>query len=425
MYYCKEKLDYETIRNLYTQGCTKNELVGIEYERIPVDEITNETIAYNGEFGVKRFLQEFAKMHNWECILDEDVIIGLKKGHDTITLEPGSQVEYSIEPQESVTLLKERIEKIDSDMSFLLYKYGIKLFNYGVSPISTHKNIKLMPKKRYKHMADYLWGILSDVMMRETAGIQVGIDFSSEEDAMEKFLMANLVSPFMTAAFSNSPIRGGVDTGYKSFRALAWLNTDNERCGFATKLVENITFNDYIDSMLDTPMIFFKRGNDLIYLDGKITFNQFLKHGYDGYEATADDYKLHANMCFPDIRMRKFIEIRNHDCVGDGLEYAIPAIYKGLLYNKDSMNSVKELLKGLSGTDICEFRYNVPRFALQTKIKNVLAKDIALEILKIAYNALDKKNDEDSEYILPMVELTKKGLTPGDVNTYMNHLMVG
>lgn len=84
-------------------------------------------------------------------------------------------------------------------------------------------------------MAKYLWGILADVMMRETAGIQCCIDFKSEEDAMRKFKLANKLSPFMTAMFANSPIRGGVDTGYKSFRALAWLNTDNDRCGFAGK----------------------------------------------------------------------------------------------------------------------------------------------------------------------------------------------
>ena len=70
-------------------------------------------------------------------------------------------------------------------------------------------------------MARYLWGILSDVMMRETAGIQCCIDFSSEEDAMRKFKLANKLTAFMTAMFANSPIRGGVDTGYKSFRALS------------------------------------------------------------------------------------------------------------------------------------------------------------------------------------------------------------
>ena len=90
-------------------------------------------------------------------------------------------------------------------------------------------------------------GYLSDVMMRETAGIQVGIDFKSEEDAMRKFRLANLIMPFSTAMFANSKIRGGVDTGYKSFRALAWLNTDNERCGFATDFNKKMCFKDFIN----------------------------------------------------------------------------------------------------------------------------------------------------------------------------------
>ena len=115
-------------------------------------------------------------------------------------------------------------------------------------------------------MANYLWGILSDVMMRETAGIQVGIDFRSEEDAMKKFRLANLMMPFSTAMFANSKIRGGVDTGYKSFRALAWLNTDNERCGFALDFDKNMCFKDYILKLLDTPMIFINRENKCISL---------------------------------------------------------------------------------------------------------------------------------------------------------------
>ena len=36
------------------------------------------------------------------------------------------------------------------------------------------------------------------------------------------------------------------------------------------------------------------------------------------------------------------------------------------------------------------------------------------EILNIAYQSLDSKGDNDSEFILPIMELTKQGLTPGD-----------
>lgn len=415
MNYCKEKLSYENILKEYQNGCKHTETIGMEYERLPIDKSTNEAASYYGLFGVCELLKEFAEIDNWDYLLDNNEIIGLKKLHDTITLEPGAQIEYSIEPQKTVTDLKNKIESIDSALNILLDKYGIKLINYGVSPISTYKKIKLIPKRRYKYMADYLWGILSDVMMRETAGIQVGVDYSSEEDAMNKLRIASIISPFMTAMFANSSIRGGVDTGYKSFRALAWLNTDNERCGFPTDLTRENDFTNYINNVIESPMIFITRNNKIINIDGKITFKQFLKYGYQGYQAEMKDYKLHANLYFPDVRLRQFIEIRNHDCVGNGLEYSIPAIYKGIMYNKDAMEEIEYLLKNISPRDIEEFRYHVPRLALDTKIKNILAKDIAAEILNIAYQSLDYKNDNDSEYILPIMELTKQGLTPGDI----------
>ena len=415
MNYCKEKLSYEDILKEYQKGYKHTETIGMEYERLPIDKSTNEAASYYGLFGVCELLKEFAEIDNWDYLLDNNEIIGLKKLHDTITLEPGAQIEYSIEPQKTVTDLKNKIESIDSALNILLDKYGIKLINYGVSPISTYKKIKLIPKRRYKYMADYLWGILSDVMMRETAGIQVGVDYSSEEDAMNKLRIASIISPFMTAMFANSSIRGGVDTGYKSFRALAWLNTDNERCGFPTDLTRENDFTNYINNVIESPMIFITRNNKIINIDGKITFKQFLKYGYQGYQAEIEDYKLHANLYFPDVRLRQFIEIRNHDCVGNGLEYSIPAIYKGIMYNKDAMEEIDYLLKNISPRDIEEFRYHVPRLALDTKIKNILAKDIAAEILNIAYQSLDYKNDNDSEYILPIMELTKQGLTPGDI----------
>ena len=414
MYYCKEKLSYEDILKEYQKGCKQTETIGMEYERLPIDKETNEAASYYGLFGVCELLKEFARIDNWDYLLDGDEIIGLKKLHDTITLEPGAQIEYSIEPQKTVADLKTKIEAIDSVLNVILDKYGINLINYGVSPISTYKKIELIPKRRYKYMADYLWGILSDVMMRETAGIQVGIDYSSEEDAMNKLRLASLMSPFMTAMFANSSVRGGVDTGYKSFRALAWLNTDNERCGFATDLTSENDFTNYINNLMESPMIFIMRNNKIIYIDGKITFKQFMKYGYQGFEADMEDYKLHANLYFPDVRLRQFVEIRNHDCVGGGLEYSIPAIYKGIMYNKDAMDEVNYLLKKLAPRDIEEFRFHVPRTALDTRIKNILAKDIAAEILNIAYQSLDSKGDNDSEFILPIMELTKQGLTPGD-----------
>lgn len=415
MTHCKERLSLNDLTQLFYKGCKTEKLLGLEYERLPVNKYTNTAVSYYGESGVCQILKEYAKLDNWDYILDDNEIIGLKKLHDTITLEPGAQVELSIEPSISVSGLKSKIDEINLTLKDIFDKFDAKLLNYGIYPKTTYKNIKLIPKKRYKYMANYLWGILSDVMMRETAGIQVGIDFKSEEDAIKKFNLANKLSPFVTAMYANSNIRGGVDTGYKSFRALAWLNTDNERCGFATKL-KDMTFEDYVKTLLEVPMIFIVRGDKYINIDGKINFKQFIQNGYEGFDAEIDDFKLHANLFFPEIRLRNFIEIRNHDCVNEEYMYSLLAMYKGIFYNEDALNETEELLKKFSYNDISEFRYNVPRFALDTKVKGTSIKDITKEILKISENSLKSTNDNDLEYLEKIIELNSQNLTPGDIS---------
>ena len=361
----KQRLEYQDILDLYTSGCKEKNLrkTGIEYERLPVSMVTGKAVDYHGEFGVCSFLRGFARAENWDYITDDYNIIGLKQGHDTITLEPGCQVELSVEPQF-------RIEQLEK---------------------------------------------MSDVMMRETAGIQVCFDFESEEDAMRKFKIANKLSPFVTAMFANSPVRGGVDTGYKSFRALSWLNTDNERCGFAGKLQEDFSFDEYINYVMETPVIFINRNGAPVNFNGKINFKEFMLSGRDGFEPELEDYLLQANLCFPDVRLRNFIEIRNHDCGGRKTPYAILALYKGILYNKTAMDEIEELLKPYSYHDFSELRYNVPKSALDAKICRHAAKDIAKEILYISEKSLIEQDAGEEKYLDYIKEFTLQGITPADV----------
>lgn len=417
----KEKVDFESILSTFKNGCkiVTEQKVGIEFERLPISAKSFRMIDYARENGVYDLLRNFAKLDNWEYITEDYHIIGLKKGKDRITLEPGCQLELSLNPEKNIHELKNKIDSINKKITPILKKYDINLLEYGISPVSTYKQINLIPKKRYHIMADYLWGILSDVMMRETAGIQACYDFTSEEDAMKKFRIANIVSPFMTAMFANSPIRGGVETGYKTFRGLSWLNTDNERCHFMSKnLFENkynYGFKDYIDEVLKTPMIFIVREGKTIEICGKINFEQFMQGGFEGYTATLEDFNLHANLYFPEVRLRNFIEIRNHDCANHGMQYSILAIYKGLLYNKKALEDIETLMAKFTYNHIMEFRYNVPRNALSTKISKYFAKDIAKEILKIAENALIENDEGEEDFLEPIKELTPFGISPADI----------
>lgn len=417
----KEKADLENILDIFNKGCKpeQNHKVGLEYERIPISTNDFKAVSYDGEGGVYDVLRAFAKQDGWDYITDDYNIIGLQKGEDSIYLEPGSQLELSLEPQKNIVDLKSKIDNLNKKILPILRKHEMSLLEYGISPVSTYKYIDLIPKKRYHIMADYLWGILSDVMMRETAGIQGCYDFSSEEDAIRKFRIANIISPFMTAMFANSPIRGGVDTGYKTFRGLSWLNTDNERCEFMSKKLfdskSGYGFADYVDEVMETPMIYIMRGEKPVQIAGKINFKEFMERGYEGYESTMEDFQLHANLYFPEVRLRNFIEIRNHDCANHGMQYSILAIYKGLLYNKKALADVEKLLSKFNYNHIMELRYNVPRSALNAKVGKFRAKDIAKELLIIAQNSLRENGEGEERFLEPIMELTPYGISPADL----------
>ncbi len=413
----KQRLEFQDIREIYTKGCKfKSDLkIGLEYERLPVWQATGTAADYYSEFGVCNFLRAFAKAENWDYITDDYNIIGLKQGHDTITLEPGSQIELSLEPKKNIEDIEMRINYLDKVMAPMLKRMGISLLNYGVSPVSTHKSIKLIPKSRYEVMAKYLWGILSDVMMRETAGVQATLDFVDEEDAIRKFKLANKLTPFVTAMFANSPIRGGVDTGYKSFRALSWLNTDNDRCGFCYKLQDDYSFDEYIDYVMDTPVIFINRDGAPIRVNGKINFKEFMLSGYDGFEPEFEDYLLQANLCFPEVRLRNFIEVRNHDCGGKKSALAILALYKGLLQNSTALEELEELFKNAKYNDFSELRYNVPKLALSSRFGKYSVKDFAQEILYISEKSLIEQNTGEENYLEYIKEYTMNGLSPADI----------
>ena len=177
----------------------------------------------------------------------------------------------------------------------------------------------------------------------------------------------------------------------------------------------DFSIDDYINCVLDSPMIFINRENLPIQLNGKLTFRDFMKNGFEGFEATLDDFDLHANLYFPEVRLRNFIEIRNHDCVGKGLQYSLLAIYKGIMYDKYAIAEFDELMKDFRAKDLSELRYNVPKSGMQAKIGRYSVTEIAPKIIEIAEKALIGGDYREDSYLDPIKEFTEKGICPADI----------
>ena len=396
--------------------------VGVEFEKLPVNKKTYKASSYQD---VAMFLRNF-KNGKWQTIDEKGAILGLENPDGTITLEPGSQTELSLLPKSDISDIKKYIDNYNKTTAISAQKFGIQWLGYGIQPISTYRNIKIIPKKRYEYMTKYLPTVAKRplVMMRETSGIQASFDYADEQDAMKKFSIALKLSPIVSAAFANSPIRNGRLTKYKSNRALSWLENDNDRCGLVSPRAFKdgvFDFESYVQILLDVPMIFIERNianipnkKEAIKIDN-LTFRQFMKNGYEGYNATKQDWELHLSLYFPDVRFKNYIEIRNHDNQKSEYICAVPAFWKGIIYNDSAIEEINSLLKNFTYFDYEYLRRKTPQKGLDISIKNCSLKSLVKEIFQISYDSLKSFNQGEEIFLEPFKLLIDRGLTPSDI----------
>jgi len=400
--------------------------IGLEFEKPGINMLDFKAVPYFGENGILEFLKKYRNFENSSFITEDEHILGLKNSLGSITLEPGSQFEIGLLPQKNIHEIFDRLTRYNRITAELAEEFNIYWLGYGIQPLSTYQNIDLIPKKRYGIMAEYLplVGDKSPVMMRETAGIQVSVDYKSPEDAINKLKVSLGISPIITAMFANSPIRNGMDTGYKTFRASSWLSTDNARCGLISeKIFESgsydFNFNDYVNILLDLPMMFLKKEGKWINMRG-LPFRNYLDSGYQCYRATVDDWLLHINSFFPDVRLNNYLEIRNCDCQRSDLIFANPALWKGIIYNSEALDAAWALVKDFTWEERAELRNSVPKYALDTLVRGKKVSDLAKELVNIADCSLklmaeaNLKNQDESVYLDNLKELLSESKTPAD-----------
>lgn len=403
----------DELTEIFYSGCKNEKLLGLEYEKLPVYKTNYEAVSYED------ICKIILAMENGDrtVIFEDENPMGLllKNGH--ISLEPGCQFELSLNPMKDIFEIRKELDLYNEETKEIADELGIVWLGTGIQPISTNETIKIIPKKRYAQMTKYLptRAKYPFVMMRETAGIQVGMDYCSEEDAMSKLKTAIKLSPIVCTMFSNSPVRDMKKTGKKSFRAFSWLNTDEDRCGLISEklFTQDFSFNEYRDVLLNVPMIFLQRGNKCISV-GNLTFGEFLKNGYEGHRATNDDWNTHLSLYFTDVRLKNYLEIRNHDSQQSEMITAVPAIWKAILYNKDAQNAIDEILKKAKYQDFQELRYYAPDKGYNMKFLNYPLYDLAKEIMNISMQSLMMMKTGEEQFLEPLLEIVKQNKTPAD-----------
>jgi len=261
-------------------------------------------------------------------------------------------------------------------------------------------------------------------MMKQTAGVQANLDYSSEADAIRKFRVSMAIVPLIYAIFANSPIADGGLNGYHSFRGHIWTATDSDRCGVPPFVFsDECGFEDYVQYALDVPMYFLIRGHhytDLTKPPG-LTFRQYLQRGWNGERATFEDWSNHLTTIFTEVRLKKYVEVRTADSQPPALMLALPALLKGLLYDDDCLGAAWDLVKRWSYPERMELTDSAHKVSLETRAGKVRFRDLALELLNIGaagltrQRALNERGEDESIYLLRLTDLVRTGHSPASL----------
>ena len=388
----------------FEQGCKPRDAwrIGTEHEKFGFHPEDLSPVPYEGPRGIRALLEGLHERYGWEPVMEGDNIIGLKepKSGASISLEPGGQFELS---GAAVSHLHQTCQEIGTHLEQVHTvgdELGISFLGLGFSPKWTLAETPMMPKGRYRIMRAYMPKVGNhglDMMFRSCT-VQVNLDFSSEADMRQKLRASLALQPIATALFANSPFTENRPNGYLSFRSQVWLDTDPNRTGMLPFVFEEgFDFERYVDYVLDVPMYFVYRKGTYIDVTGE-SFRAFIDGRLPqlpGERATMQDWSDHVTTAFPEVRLKRYLEMRGADSGPWSRLCALPALWVGLLYDQTALDAAWDVVKSWTDEEREALRRDVPKTALSTRFRRYRVNDIAREVLDIAREGLKNRNRQD------------------------------
>jgi glutamate--cysteine ligase len=399
--------------------------IGTEHEKFGYRTSDFGPVPYEGPNGIRAMLERMMRF-DWQPIREGDTLIGLvhREGAN-ISLEPGGQFELSGAPLVNLHETCFEVNNHLDQVREVAGELGLGFLGMGFAPTWRRDQIPIMPKGRYAIMRRYmqLKGNLGLDMMFRTCTVQVNLDFSSEADMVKKFRVSLALQPLATALFAASPFYEGKPNGYQSYRRHIWSDTDADRTGDIPFVFdEGFGFERYVDYALDVPMYFVYREGKYIDVAGQ-SFRDFMAGklpGLPGEVPSMDDWANHLTTLFPEVRIKKFMEMRGADGGPWQRLCALPAFWTGLLYDQTALDAAYDLIKDWTPEERAIQVRDVARLGLRTTFRNGTLLDVAKRAVEISAHGLaaraklDHVGADEGHFINVLRRITETGKSLAD-----------
>ena len=406
--------------------------IGTEHEKFGYTHDDLRPLPYEGERSIRALLEGLAREFGWEAVTEHERPIALQKEGASVTLEPGGQFELSGRPVKTLHETCREVHEHLDQVRAVAAPLGIGMLGLGFQPKWRREEIPWMPKGRYRIMRAYMptRGNLGLDMMLPTCTIQTTLDFASEADMVKKFRVGLAWQPVATALFANSPFTEGAPNGFLSYRSHIWTDTDPDRCGILPFVFEaGMGFERYVDYVLDVPMYFVYRDGESIDAAGQ-SFRDFLVGrlpALPGEAPTISDWSDHLTTLFPEVRLKRFLEMRGADGGPWRSLCALPALWVGVLYHQATLDAAWDRVEDWTIEEHAYLRAEVPRQGLRTPFRGGTVQDLAKEMLELADAGLTGRAEEDwfgqdeRQFLTALRGIALSGRTPAEEKLELFH----
>jgi len=188
-------------------------------------------------------------------------------------------------------------------------------------------------------------------------------------------------------------------------------------------------FEAYVDYALDVPMYF-------VYRDGRYhdvageSFRAFLEGKLPqlpGVKPTRKDWSDHLTTIFPEVRLKRFLEMRGADSGQWRRLCALPALWVGLLYDQRALDAAWDLVKDWTAEERQTLRDAVPKQALAAEIRGRGLAEVARDVLMLARQGLEARGVEgcmgrsEAQFLDVLDEMAASGRTQAEVLLDLYH----
>jgi glutamate--cysteine ligase len=229
------------------------------------------------------------------------------------------------------------------------------------------------------------------------------------------------LQPAIAALFANSPFTDGKLNGLVSARSEIWRHTDPARTGMLAFAFEpGMGFERYVDYALDVPLYFVKRGDHYQDVAGA-SFRDLLAGRLKqapGERATLADWANHLSSIFPEVRLKRFLEIRGADVGPPERIVALSALMAGLYYDPDALLAAETLTQGWTAADRQKLRDDAPLLGLAAEIRGRDLRAVVMDMLAIARGGLKRrarlnaKGEDETIHLRPLEAIAASGREP-------------